>query len=160
MIPGLTAQHISLRITPSYPEFWQSILPNYLQQRDEFRNPFFTIGAGTADGDTSIFCTGTLTKGINRPTDVAIAPVQLELLPVSAMDEIRLINDFKVYVDNYRNDLPYACVPETNPGGYNSNSFVSGLLLKAGAPLPVFPIRGTVAPGWAKPVPGSRFDPR
>lgn len=155
---GLTAQHVSLRIVPSYPKFWEPLLPNFLIHRDEYQNPFFTIGAGTGNGDTSIFCTGTLTKGINRPSDVEIRPVQLEALPVDALEEIRLINDFKVYFDNYPDDLPYACVPETNPGRYNSNSFASGLLLKARAPLPMFPLRGTIAPGWPTPVPAAKFD--
>lgn len=118
------------------------------------------IGAGTADGDTSFTCTGTLTKGINRGNDVTVPPVNFERLPIGALDEIRLINDLVVYFNNYLNDLPYACVPEMNPGKYNSNSFASGLLRRAGSPLPLFPIRGSFAPGWPTPVPSWKFDPQ
>ena len=34
-----------------------------------------TIGAGTAEGDTSATCSGTLTKGINRNRDVDADPI-------------------------------------------------------------------------------------
>jgi hypothetical protein len=119
-----------------------------------------TIGAGTAEGDTSFTCSGTLTKGINRQRDVEATATTLEQLPVGIFEETRLINDLYVYFDGYQNDLPYACIPEMNPGHYNSNSFASGILRRAQAPLPQFPTRGVTVPGWPTPVPPERFDRR
>jgi hypothetical protein len=159
VLEPITFQHVSIRITPTFQDFWKDLKPADFVNRDEFGNYFMTIGAGTAQGDSSIFCTGALTKGINRNRDVAEQPVNFEQLPVGPLEETRLINDLYVYFDNYRNDLPYACVPEMNPGQYNSNSFASGLLRKARAPLPLFPTRGTIPPGWATPVPPEKFDP-
>jgi hypothetical protein len=155
----ITYQHMSIRVTPTFQDFWKRLKPADFVNRDEFGNYFMTIGAGTADGDSNRFCLGALTKGINRERDVAERPVNLEQLPVGPLEEVRLINDFYVYFDNYKNDLPYACVPEMHPGKYNSNSFVSGLLRKAGAPLPLFPTRSRIPPGWATPVPAIKFDP-
>jgi hypothetical protein len=102
---------------------------------------------------------GALTKGINREKDVRETPVNLEQLPVGVFEEMRLINDLYVFFGNYLNDLPYACVPEMFPGRYNSNSFASGILLRAHAPLPLFPLRGSIPPGWATPVPPEKFNP-
>jgi hypothetical protein len=155
---AMTFQHISIRIAPTFQDYWKNLLPSYPVHQDQYGNYFMTIGAGTADGDTSIFCTGTLIKGINRDKDVTVPPIKLEKLPVGTLDEIRLTNDLIAYYNNYQDDLPYACVPEANVGKYNSNSFASGLLLRSGAPLPLFPIRGTLAPGWSTPVPPWKFD--
>jgi hypothetical protein len=155
----ITYQHVSLRITPTFQDYWRGLKPADFVNRDEFGNYFMTIGAGTAEGDTSLFCLGALTKGINRDKDVSARPVNLELLPVGPLEEVRLINDLYVYFGNYKNDLPYACVPEMHPGKYNSNSFASGLLRKARAPLPLFPTRGSIPPGWATPVPADKFNP-
>ncbi len=155
----LNFQHLSIRVTPTFQSFWRDLKPNDFVQRDEYDNIFMTIGAGTAEGDTSATCSGTLTKGINRNRDVGADPIRLEKLPLHAFDEIRLINDLYVYFAGYKDDLEYACVPEMNPGKYNSNSFVSGILRRAGAPLPLFPLRGNTAPGWATPVPSHKFDP-
>lgn len=152
-------QHVSIRITPTFQDFWRKLKPADFVNRDEFGNYFMTIGAGTAEGDTSFFCIGALTKGINREKDVTARPVNFEALPVGPLEEVRLINDLYVYFGNYKNDLPYACVPEMHPGKYNSNSFAHGLLRKTGAPLPVFPTRGMIPPGWSVPVPPEKFNP-
>jgi alpha-tubulin suppressor-like RCC1 family protein len=155
----ITFQHVSIRITPTFQDFWKKLKAADFVNRDEFGNYFTTIGAGTAEGDSNRFCLGALTKGINRERDVAARPLNLEQLPVGPLEEVRLINDFYVYFGNYRNDLPYACVPEMHEGKYNSNSFARGLLQKAGAPLPLFPTRFRIPPGWSKPVPPEKFDP-
>jgi hypothetical protein len=155
----LNVQHISIRITPTFQDFWKQQRPADFVNRDEFGNYFTTMGAGTADGDSNVLCTGALTKGINRTNDVGVKPVNLEQLAVSQFDETRVIKDLYVYFGNYKNDLPYACLPEKNPAKYNSNSFASGLLRRAAVPLPSFPIRGNTAPGWATPVPAIKFNP-
>jgi hypothetical protein len=70
--------------------------------------------------------------------------VQLEQLPLSALEEIRLINDLIAHFNNYDDDLPYACVPEMNPAHYNSSSFARGLLDKAMAHCPCSPCGATL----------------
>ena len=152
-------QHVSIRITPTFQDFWRDLKPNDFVNIDDYGNYFMTIGAGTAEGDTSAACSGTLTKGINRERDVDTPPTNLEKLPLNAFDELRVINDLYVYFAGYKDDLPYACVPELNPGKYNSNSFASGILRRANTPLPLFPIRGNTVPGWATPVPATKFEP-
>ena len=155
----LNFQHVSIRIVPTFQNFWRNLKPNDFVNTDEYGNYFMTMGAGTAEGDISVLCSGTLTKGINRERDVDVDPINLEKLPLPAFDELRAINDLYVYFAGYKDDLPYACLPEMNPGMYNSNSFAGGLLRRVGAPLPLFPIRGNTAPGWATPVPPNKFDP-
>lgn len=153
-------QHASIRVTPTFQQFWRELKPADFVNVDEYGNFFMTIGAGTADGDTSASCSGTLTKGINRERDVDAIPLHLEKLPLPALDEIRVINDLYVSFGGYSDDLPYACLPELNPGKYNSNSFASGILRRVGAPLPLFPLRGATLPGWATPVPPHKFVPQ
>lgn len=155
----LNFQHISLRVVPTFQTFWKQMKPAAFTNRDQYGNYYMTVGAGTAEGDTSLSCTGVLTKGLNRDRDVNAPPVVLEELPLDALEETRLINDIFVRVDAYKDHLPYACFPELNPGKYNSNSFTSGLLLSLDAPLPIFPLRGITAPGWATPVPANWFQP-
>ncbi len=155
----LNFDHVSLRIVPTFQDFWKALKPEDFVNTDEFGNRFMTFGAGTASGDSSFTCTGTLTKGINREKDVNASPRNLEQLPVDILTELRLINDLYVAFDAYGDDLPYACVPERHEGHYNSNSFASGLLRRVQAPLPLFPLRGTTVPGWAVPVPPHKFDP-
>ena len=154
----LNVQHVSIRITPTFQKFWRELKPNDFIHLDEYDNYFMTIGAGTAEGDASVTCSGTLTKGINRSRDVDADPTNFERLALNSLDELRLINDLFVHFAGYKDDLPYACLPEMSPGKYNSNSFASGILRRVGAPLPLFPLRGTTVPGWATPVPPNKFE--
>ena len=156
----LNFHHVSIRITPSAQSLWLSTLPNAMLPVDDYGNHFFTLGAGTAAGDTSLLCSGTLSKGVDREHDVADLPLNLERLPIHGLLENGLITALIDHYQNYPDDLPYACFPEIFPGTYNSNSFASGLLISVGAPLPLFPIRGTTLPGWPTPVPRSKFNPQ
>jgi len=55
-----------------------------------------------------------------------------------------------------KKDAPYSAVPDTN-NGYNSNSFLSGLILKMGiTPPPRVQKRSYY--GWDKPLPAEHFD--
>jgi hypothetical protein len=159
-VPGpFSAQHVSIRITPSNIGYWRGLMPTEFLPQDQYGNHFLTLGAGTAEGDSSISCSGVLTKGLNRPNDVTKPPVELEKLAVGPIAEDGLIAALLSHHGNYPNDLPYACLPELNPGMYNSNSYAHGLLLKSGAPIPRFPYRGVIVPGWPIPVPSYKFDP-
>lgn len=88
----LNFDHVSLRIVPTFQDFWKALKPEDFVNTDEFGNRFMTFGAGTASGDSSFTCTGTLTKGINREKDVNASPRNLEQLPVDILTELRLID--------------------------------------------------------------------
>jgi outer membrane protein assembly factor BamB len=159
-VPGpFSAQHVSIRITPTNIGYWRGIMPTEFLPQDQYGNHFLTLGAGTPEGDSSLSCSGVLTKGLNRFNDVTTAPVELEKLAVGPSTEDALITALLSSHNNYLDDLPYACLPELNPGMYNSNSYAHGLLLKAGGPIPRFPYRGIFVPGWPTPVPPYKFDP-
>jgi hypothetical protein len=59
---------------------------------------------------------------------------------------------------NYRDNLPYDLSPQAAEPGYNSNSYVAGLLATAGFENIETPDRPT--PGFDKPVPKQAFDER
>jgi hypothetical protein len=152
-------KHFSLRIVPSNQAFWHAFDPSGFFPRDVFGNHFMTLGAGPGPNDTSITCSGTLTKGRNRDRDVLERPSSLHAYPISkgpAEDAVirTLFERFSFYEDN----LPYACFPESNPGHFNSNSFARGLQDAAG--LRSTPLRPDLAaPGWFTPVPSKYFRP-
>ena len=56
---------------------------------------------------------------------------------------------------NYKDDAVYTFFPETQ-GGYNSNSYVAGILQAAGLHRPVFPLS---MPGYVTPLPANYFQP-
>jgi hypothetical protein len=101
---------------------------------------------------------------MRRARDVAEEPssfTQLSLAVSSPQGlmvlrpEDTVIQLIRTAFDNYDNDLQYACFPESNPGFYNSNSFVSGLLDAVTITKPI--LRVFSAPGWFTPVPVGKF---
>ncbi len=152
-----TFKHLSIRIVPSNQVYWRGTDPSGFLPRDVFGNHFMTFGAGTGPNDTSAACSGTLTKGKNRDRDVLEQPASLDRYPVArgAAEDTAiwaLVEGFS----HYRDHLPYACFPESNPGFYNSNSFARGLQDAAGLTAPLLG-PNIVAPGWFTPVPRQYF---
>ncbi len=150
-------RHVSLRIVPHVPVAWARRVS--LPGIDEFGNPFFTIGAGAAGGDSSLGCDGTLYSDVNRENDYSVAPWDpLESLPYTYSSEVAVIETILAHDAAYGDDLPYACRPEQNPGFYNSNSYAHGLIEPAHLPPPGLPARiPTLFPGWLTPVPATKF---
>jgi hypothetical protein len=153
-------RHMSIRVVPRE---WQHWVESGISLRgtDDFGNGFFTLGAGLADGDTSVRCSGTLVSNLNRLADYATPPRDaLESLPFPPALEQRLIQSLLDRDAAYKDDLPYACFPELfyNEGFYNSNSYAHGLLNAVGLPLPRLPARfPALMPGWLTPIPSWKF---
>ena len=81
------------------------------------------------------------------------------------MGEDQFIDRLLTLDANYADDLDYDLFPEANPAnrsmfvaddGFNSNSYVSGLLEAAGVAPPVLPVS---TPGYDRPVPRASFAP-
>lgn len=156
-------QHASIRVAPRNQDWllknrtiFESCAPPSAcvpLGKDGYENLFFTIGAGTESGDSSVLCTGMLTKGFNRPKDVTEPPTSpLRELPVDPQLEPIIINSLLARVAGYNNQLAYHCFPEEHPGFYNSNSFTHGLLHAAGVEHDeTAPSRRSI-PGWLTPV--------
>lgn len=151
-------RHVSIRVAPTN---WQSWVEKGVEFKgtDEFGNGYFTLGAGSDSTDTTLRCSGTLVSGINRTNDYLVPPWDaLEDLAYPYSREDALIQALLDKQRAYKNDLPYACRPEDNPGYFNSNSFAHGLLDAVGLPKPRFPSRfPSLVWGWLSPVPVSKF---
>lgn len=98
---------------------------------DQYGNLYFTLGAGTAEGDTSASSNGVLINGTNRQADVNFLDKRSssELpIPKDFLTEGSAIIQLLSAHDRYTNNLPYFCFPETVSGAYNSNWYAHGLL--------------------------------
>jgi RHS repeat-associated protein len=145
-----------------------------------FGNPklnlkYITIGAGPTT-TIGLFLPGKdrLVNGINRPKDMILDnKVELLFLKLfnpsnnicdkhinkdNTIDKLLELNDnYQKYNELLDFPLDYDLWPSPNNDGYNSNSFVHGLLLSSGImniPTPTFSV-----PGWNKPVSESMFLP-
>jgi hypothetical protein len=149
---------VSIRVVPANWNDWVAG-GVALRGTDEFGNGFFTLGAGSDSTDTNAACSGTLISDVNRKGDYLTPPWDpLEKLPVAPDQEDALSHALLERDAAYADDLPYACRPEQNPGSFNSNSYVHGLLNAVGLPSPRLPSRvPTLFPGWRTPIPPSRF---
>ena len=148
-------RHLSLRVVPVNQQRWQS----QSAAKDQFGNWYFTFGAGPVGGDTDSNCGGTLVGGLNRATDVTIAPYDpLESIPHNAVAGDTIIQQLFNRFNAYQNNLPYACFPENNDGFYNSNSYAAGLLNAVALRVVGLPTRvPELFPGVRKPVPSDKF---
>jgi alpha-tubulin suppressor-like RCC1 family protein len=153
-------RHVSIRVVPRNWQHWVEAGVE-LKGTDDFGNGFFTLGAGLANGDTSLLCSGTLVSNLNRLADYTVpARDPLESLPFPPALEESIIQSLLDKDAAYRDDLPYACFPEQfyNRGFYNSNSYAHGLVNAVGLPLPRLPERFPgLMPGWMTPIPLSKF---
>jgi|GEM_PF-4835750 len=159
--------HTFLRITPNVADLW--VHDDDKDGRDPKQKEadeawFFTMGAGPG----SWFNSNSLVSDLNRETDRV--PHKGKFINVKVPDkyksEAEFIEKLLELDKNYKDNLDYDLFPELEPDGnfdiagdgYNSNSYVSGLLLAAGATLP----EGSVlpnSPGFEKPVPVQHFVP-
>jgi len=77
---------------------------------------------------------------------------------VSEGDENKVIeNIFNLYKNFPDNTLDYHPLWPVGGKGYNSNSFLQGLLNAGGLNNPVYALYEGDFPGWDKPVPSSEF---
>lgn len=149
------SSHTLIRITPNNQARWKSD-PRF-GNKDSRGRHYATLGAGPGYGS--------LISNVNRPSDVAPHDDGLSLDdPRKCTDEDLLIENLFDLDSKFPDNLDYDLYP-ANPqdasifwadDGYNSNSYISGLIDAAGLPKPVLP--GNLSfPGWNKPVPMNFF---
>ncbi|HHS97404.1 MAG TPA: hypothetical protein ENK08_05820 [Chloroflexi bacterium] len=144
--PGF--QHSSVRM---YPDDVIGLLvgaPNVPLLQDQNGDAYVVLSAGPIGG--------LLVSALNRAADRHDRPnVRRGVVqPPAGMTDTDFILALLAADGRYGDNLDYDfCPPIQN--GYNSNSYVSGLLRAVGATPPG--LRGTRFPGWNQPVPGGNF---
>ena len=150
--------HTLIRITPENQAKY--INDPRFHNKDALGNNYLTIGAGPIP-----IINGRLVSNINRDSDILLHPKDSTFeLNNGCQNEDQLISDLLLYNANYMDNLDYDLFPANSQNakwylpddGYNSNSYISGLLSKAGIKKP----KVTDTPGWDKPVPLKYFNPR
>jgi RHS repeat-associated protein len=147
--------HTFLRITPSDQERYAND-PRFANIDSQGRR-FLTIGAGPDSGN--------LVSDLNRELDIRPHDASV-LVPVGGRytTEEALIEALLSLDSHYQDNLEYDLFPRNQgdgrllilDAGYNSNSYISGLLEAAGLSRPQ--ITGVLpATGWDKPLPAQYF---
>ncbi len=148
--------HVSIVIIPDDQETYAG---NSLCEYTDTGVCYFTLGAGP---DSLIG--GDLVSGINRERDKNLdSAVEMLPLDMGGKNENSTIAKLLEKYRRYRNKLDYDLFPAragvgscfVADDGYNSNSYVTGLLAAAGisAPDPTHDV-----PGFDKPLPASEFE--
>lgn len=116
-----------------------------------------TLGAGPENGSL-LRPLGNLASDTNRSRDVSeIGFVVAEISPGKGETEDALIGRLFEADANYRDNLDYDFFPSSSDG-YNSNSYVAGLLQAIGVKNVPLPDQKTApTPGAGKPVPAGCF---
>lgn len=116
-----------------------------------------TMGAGPENGSL-LRPLGDLVSNHNRPRDVSETGFVVgEISPGKGDTEDALISRLFQADANYRDNLDYDFFPGRSDG-YNSNSYLTGLLQAVGIERPPIPNQGTApTPGAQKPVPRGCF---
>lgn len=118
-----------------------------------------TLGAGPENG-TLLRPLGDLVSNTNRERDVSERSIIVaEMFPGAGDTEDALIGRLFNADSNYRDNLDYDFFPGSSDG-YNSNSYVAGLLRAIGVEnVPLPNQQNTPTPGADKPVPTGCFTP-
>ena len=142
--------HASVHIVPENQDLYKND-SNFIPGPDG--KIFATLGAGP-----SFLFTGSLVSKPDRQRDIDISIKNLETLPLNIPfgTEDLIISKLFRLDKNYNDDLPYQAFPTPLNNGYNSNSYVSGLLNTAGIDIPLLNLQINL-PGFDKPVPASNF---
>ena len=151
------AHHLSLVLIPDNPAAfpgWPSFPGNNVGPR-----PSQTLGAHPTLGLNGL----TLTSTPNYPDDQLHKGQHVQIVPTpSGMNDTEFIQRL-VRASNCFQGVPYSS-PDNflgmwSSGTYNSNSFVSGIIMAAGGTPPPIQTRGQFqVPGYTAPVPASAFD--
>ena len=161
--------HTAVVLVPRSQDLWrkfkQQDQPIFVNIDPKSKSYFATIGAAS-DLLLGLTCGGHLKSDINRGPDISEPPrssLEYELVWYPPAVENQLIKTLLDLDSKYNDLLSYDCFPTASSTGYNSNSYVNGLLQAAGleAHFPLFfgntsfSINGY--PGWTKPVPAENF---
>jgi len=151
--------HTSIKITPDNQEKYAD--DKQFQNFDNDGKRYATIGAGPQNflaslltGPLNIEITPLFSK-VNRDTDIMLSNKVYESSSlVSLKDEDKYISRLFTLDQNYKDNLQYDLFPTTNHNGYNSNSYISGILNAAEITPPSIKLN---TPGFDKPVPINNF---
>jgi len=122
-------------------------------------DPAITISA--YDSDPRDWVDGTLISAKNRFSDNPFYTSTLSLvlpptgLPCDSATTVPYWAQLRSADDHYGDNLPYDTIPAWGHGGYNSNSYVHGMLNATNGSVYLPP--GASLVGWGVPVPASAF---
>ncbi|MGH8542636.1 MAG: hypothetical protein ACREX3_03110, partial [Gammaproteobacteria bacterium] len=109
-----------------------------------------TIGAASSPCFSQGLC---LKSTLNRSTDAAPHSLSYDV-NLSGKNEDAVIERILAADASYGDNLGYRAFPGPDLARYNSNSYISGLMMTVGLPPIPFPVP---LPGWNKPVPANAF---
>ena len=148
--------HSLIKITPENQELYKN---DTRFKKGKDGQLYMTLGAGPN-------AIGNLESDINRPNDFNQENKYAESLPLNVPTEIedQKIKELIKLDSNYRDNLDYDLFPERPENqkwhkpddGYNSNSYVPGLLNSVGIEAPNLNQEINL-PGYDKPVPSEKF---
>jgi hypothetical protein len=155
----LIYEHAGLILIPRNQDRWLKSEQWSAQLRKNARlfGDVWVVGIGGQRSSDGLYLDGEL----NRGGELAVAALDKEWLsvPISSED-LKMEELLRRAVAFPDHQLDYESDPGIFTDGYNSNSFLRGLLQAADIfPLPQFPfaLLGTYFPGWMKPVPANYF---
>ena len=142
-------RHVSLRLEPTEPEAWS----NHPAFRTDPKTGrlFATLGAQSRK------IRGKLVAKPNRRTDRRNHKTEVVAVDLGGRREDEVIAQLLAAESSYGDDARYRAFPKPDGHGYNSNSFVSGLLGAVGLSPPELESK---VRGYEVPVPTKYFGSR
>ncbi len=139
------------------PFFHSSI---WIVDNNTYSGGISTLGAQPVPSGNAMFGSATLISEPNNRNDITTLPNLSRVFPIKVPDG-QSIDQFATNLRNaadaYSNSAPYGPIPFFW-GGYNSNSYVSGVIQQGGGIPPDVP--GYPLPGWSRPLPDFYFTPK
>jgi len=143
------ANHSNLRLYADCPEWIDAFFPK-IKWEGTGRRRFVTLGAGP-DQLPIVHRRPKLKSDLNRDEDLKPQRFHGEVLPPGQLSNDEFILLLLSIDERYLDNLPYKLYPKPPPAkGWNSNSYVTGLLKEALARYPAAP---PIAYGWDNPAP-------
>jgi len=142
--------HASIKITPENQEKYRD---NEHIKTDENGKLYLTLGAEPIGGK--------LVSDMNRGKDLNRPKVETVIVDLEGKAEDEVISALLGAEDSYGDDVDYDLLPKTGDDvgrfrdGYNSNSYVSGILKSVGLKPPEVESK---VPGYDKPLPKEHFE--
>jgi len=144
------AFHLSLFIKPDKPKDFANEKGMLPLIDDEV----FTVLGGQPFGGSKVTNPLGNLRGVrNNPEDLNPEFMQKVETP-QGMSDTDFIKNILKAAGRYKGNLNYDIIPESGTDGYNSNSYVSGLIKAAGGKTPDLKTNGQFqTPGYEKPIP-------